>query len=138
MNLPLKTLKNRHHVTYDSRNGNGVFKVHTNQGIVEIIPHESGLHYLDLKDNKEAGVALVITIRKNFEGNTKKQVEGGIKACCLQLMLRHPSMKDFEGMVNGYLIVNCPVTPENISHAHQLFGENLTGLKGKTVCGKPE
>ena len=33
--LSLKTLKKRHHVTYDR---NDVFKVHTGQGIVELLP----------------------------------------------------------------------------------------------------
>ena len=137
-NLSLKTLKKRHHVAYDSRNRDGVFKVHTDQGIVEFIPHESGLHYLDLKGNEEAGVALVTTTRENFKGFMKKQVEGSIKACCLQAMLRHPSIKDFKSMVHANLIANSPMTAGNISHAHQLFDENLAGLRGKTVHRKSE
>ena len=57
-NIPsLKTLKNRHHVTYNSKDQDGDFKVHTTKGIIEFIPHESGPHYLDLKENKEAGIA---------------------------------------------------------------------------------
>ena len=55
--------------------------MHTSQGIIEFIPHESGRHYLDLKDKEEEGTILVTTIRENFEGYTKKQVEGAIKAC---------------------------------------------------------
>ena len=50
--------------------------MHISQGIVEFIPQESGLHYLDPKDNEKAGVALVTTIRENFEGYMKKIVEG--------------------------------------------------------------
>ena len=125
----------RHYVTYVSKDRNGMFKVHTKQGIVEFIPHESELHYLDLKDNEEAGVALVTTIRENFEGYTKKQVEGAINACHLQAMLGHPSRKDFKGIVHVNLIVNCPMTTENISHTHQLCGENLARFRGKQ-CAK--
>ena len=62
----------------------------------------------------------------------KKQVEGAIKAHHFQAMLWHPSRKDFKSMVCADLIANCSVIPENISHAHQLFGENLAGLRGKT------
>ena len=68
----------------------------------------------------------------------KKQVEGAIEAHCPQAKFGHPSRKDFKGMVHINLIANCPVTPENISHAHQLFGENLAGWWGKTVLEKPE
>ena len=41
------------------------------------MPHESGLHYLDLKDNEDAAVALFMMIRENFEGYIKKQLEEG-------------------------------------------------------------
>ena len=131
--LSFKTLKNRHHVTYKSRDRESVFKVHTTHRVVEFMPQESRLHYLDLKGNKEAGIALVTTIRENFEGYIKKQVEGGINARQFQAMLGHPSRKDYKSMVCANLIANCPVTPENISHAHKLFSEKLAGLIGKTI-----
>ena len=41
-------------------------------------------------------------------------------------------------MVHANLIANYSVTPENISHTHKLFGENLSGLRGKTVWKKSE
>ena len=97
------------------------------------MPCESRLHYLDLKENEETGIALVTTVRENFEGYTKKEVKGTIHARQFQAMLGHPSKNDCKSMVHAYLIANCPVTPENISHAHKLFGENLAGLRGKTV-----
>ena len=76
---------------------------------------------------------MVTTIRENFEGYMKKQVEGAIKAHCFQAVLGHPSRKHFKNMLHANLITNCPVTPENISDAHQLFGEDLAGLRCKTV-----
>ena len=105
--LSHKTLKKRHHMTYDSKDRDKVFKVHTSQGVVEFIPHKSGLHYLDLKNNEEDGTALVTTIKENFERFTKKQVEGAIKAHCFQAMLGHPSRKDFKSMVHANLIAKC-------------------------------
>ena len=50
--------------------------VHTSQGIIEFIPHESSLLYLDLKDKEQEGTILVTTVREDFEGYTKKQVKG--------------------------------------------------------------
>ena len=120
-------------MTYDSKDRDGVFKVHTSQGIVEFIPHESSFYYLDLMNKEEEGTALVTTTRENLEGFTKKQVEWAIKAHRFQAMLGHPSRKDFKSMVHANLIANCHVTPEYISHAHQFFGENLAGLRGKTL-----
>ena len=114
-NLSLKTLKNRHNITYDSRDRGGIFKVHIKDDLVEFVPHESGLHYLNLKDQHESGVTLVTTIKDNFEGYTKHEVERTVKAWELQIMLGHPSQKDFEGMVCANLIANCPVTENHIS-----------------------
>ena len=74
------------------------------------MPHENGLHYLDLKDKHESGVELVTTIRDNFDGYTKHEVEGAVRAHCLQGMLGHPSQKNFEEMVCANLIANCPMT----------------------------
>ena len=53
----------------------------TKKGVVKFIPHESRLHYLDLEDQHESRVALVTTIRENFEGYTKYEVEGATRAC---------------------------------------------------------
>ena len=79
--LSLKTMKKWHHVSYDSKDRDGVFKVFTKKGVVKFIPHESRLHYLDLEDQHESRVALVTTIRENFEGYTKYEVEGATRAC---------------------------------------------------------
>ena len=108
--LSLKTLKKRQHVTYDSKVKDGVFKVHTPQGVVEFFSHENGIHYLDLEKKEQEVIALVTTFRENCERFTKKQVKG--------TLLGHPSRKNFKSMVHTNLIANCPVTPENISHAH--------------------
>ena len=78
--LSLMTVKNRHLVMYDSKDRDGVFKVHTKDGLVELMPDESELHLLNLKDQHESGVTLVTTIRDNFKGYTKHEVEGAVKA----------------------------------------------------------
>ena len=58
------TLKERHHVTSNSKDRDGKFKMHTSQGIIKFIPHESSLHYLDLKDKEEEGTILVKPLEK--------------------------------------------------------------------------
>ena len=60
--------------------------------------------------------------RDNFEGYTKHEVKGAIKAHQLQAMLGHLSQKDFEGMVNANFTANGPVMQKDISNAYALFG----------------
>ena len=135
--LSLKTLKQCHHVTDDSPDRDGVFKVHTNRGIVEFQPYEKGLHYLNLEENDEARLVFVTTIHENYKVYTKKQEEGAIKACRLQAMVGYPSKKDVEHIVHANLLANFPVTPENVTDTYEPFGENVAGLRGMTVYQKP-
>jgi hypothetical protein len=47
--LSLYLLGQRHHITYDSKDRGGVYKVHTSRGVLEFTPTPSGLHVLNLK-----------------------------------------------------------------------------------------
>jgi hypothetical protein len=46
--LSLKAVAEKHRITYDSWDWNGVFKVHTPNRVVEFMPSECGLHYVDM------------------------------------------------------------------------------------------
>ena len=46
-------------VTYNSSDRNGVFQVHTKQGVVKFKPTSKGLHALNLKDNPDTASLLV-------------------------------------------------------------------------------
>jgi hypothetical protein len=52
-------------------------------------------------------------------------------------MLRNPSEKDFQGVVTGNLILNCPIARQDISNAHQIFGPDLESVRRKTVRRAP-
>ncbi len=73
--LLLELIKAKHRVIYDSWDCEGVFKVHTEEGIVEFKPSEKGLHYHDTsKDDSNIKCMLVNTVRDNFEGHTKHNI----------------------------------------------------------------
>jgi hypothetical protein len=68
--LSLESTKVKHRVTYNSWDRDGVFKVHTKEGIVEFKPSEKGLHYYDKsEDGSNFECMLVNTVRDNFEGH---------------------------------------------------------------------
>ncbi len=65
--LSLNRAKQRHRVTYDSKDRGGVFQVHTNKGIVEFKPSTQGLHYHDVSDaSSNIELMLVNTVSENF------------------------------------------------------------------------
>ena len=152
--LSLYRLGRKFKVTYDSTDREGVFQVHTKQGIVEFKPTAHGLHALNLKTNPEAAFILVndadlklpqspehqvhvATVRENYNNFSRKQIDGAKAARRLMGMIATPSTRDFNALVRLNMIPDCPITPENIKHADSLFGPDLATVRGKTVRRKP-
>jgi hypothetical protein len=52
-------------------------------------------------------------------------------------MLGNPSKKDFQGLLSGNLIPNCPIVRANISNTRKIFGPDLASIRGKTVQRMP-
>jgi hypothetical protein len=112
--LSLKSVAEKHRVTYDSWDLNGVFKVHTKDGVVEFKPSKRGLHYIDVsvegdvvqhmlvaadiseeeEYDREAKSAtkecmMVTTVRGNLEGYTRHEIEKAKEARRLQRMMSY-------------------------------------------------
>jgi hypothetical protein len=150
-------LKRLYHITYDSWDGYNV--VHTPRGEVKFHKDKQGLPYINLdeldeeatvlliqmmeqqdkekEDSTKEGVMLVQTMRGNYEGFTKQEVIKAQEAREAQTMLGNPSKKDFQGLVSGNLIPNCPIMRGNISNACNFFWPDLASIHGKTVQRMP-
>ena len=146
--LSLYQLGQKFKVTYDSTDRGGVFKVHTTAGVLEFSPTVKGLHALNLRECPEAAFLLVNdadlkyhspvqTIRGNYEGFTKKQVQRATLARRLMGMIGAPTERDYQDMVRQNLLQDCPITPSDIANAHTIFGPDLVNIRGKTVRRKP-
>ena len=106
----------------------------TDAGNIVLKKNDKGIPYLNLKEfEAEAVLSLVQTVQGNMEGFTKREVEEARKAREAQGMLRHPTDRNFLGMVCGGMISNCPVTPTAVQNAHRIFGPDLAGIRGRTV-----
>ena len=127
---------------------------------MEFHPTSNGLHIVYLKQHPEVAYLLVNvasidddpsppasspvhqlhinTVRQNFEGYTKKQVQQAAHACCLMGMVTCPSKRDFQAMVCLNMLKDCSVTNNNICNAHNIYGPDLASIRGKTVRQKPE
>jgi hypothetical protein len=128
--------------------------VHTAQGQVHFHKDEQGLPYTDLEQSgrmaaimlmqnasqqstEPEGVALMQTVRENYEGYTKREVLRAKEVCHAQAMIGNPSEGDFKGMVSINMIKNCSITPSDIANAKEIFGPALASVQGKTVCRTP-
>jgi hypothetical protein len=119
-------------VTYDSWDRGGVFQVHTQDGIAEFKPCERGLHYHDVSDDESnIGLMLVNTVRGNFEGYTRKEIERAREARHIQGMIANPTEREFSAMMHEKLLANCPVTVQDVNNAHHIYGQDLANIRGK-------
>jgi hypothetical protein len=92
--VSLHETKQYHRVTYDSLDQGGVFQVHTNCGIMEFKPSSCGLHYHDVSDpSSNVELMLVNTVRENFEGYTRHDVERAREARRIQGMIANPTKR---------------------------------------------
>ena len=133
--LSLKNVKNKYRVTYDSETED-VFTVHMNKGrVMQFKMHKYGLHYHDTADRQ---VTLIQTVQQNEAGYSQRQLATAHTARDLYSKVGHPSMQDFKAMIKNNLILNWPVTLDDIERASKIYGANIAALKGKTVRTKSE
>jgi hypothetical protein len=63
-------------VTYNSWGQDRVFQVHTEDGIVELMPSSRRLHYHDVSDpSSNVELMLVNIVRENFEGYIRQDIK---------------------------------------------------------------
>jgi hypothetical protein len=117
--VSLHETKQRHRVTYDSWDRGGVFQVHTDGRIVEFKPSSHGLHYHDISDpSSNVELMLVDTVRENFEGYTRHDVERAREARRIQGIIANPTEREFAGMVREKLLTNRPITVRKVENAN--------------------
>jgi hypothetical protein len=134
--LSLKNARDKYHVTYDSLS-DGAFKVHKPNGVdVHFVMHADGLHYHDTK-NRQFPMPMVSTVKEESEGFSKRQIEQAKTARDFQAKVGHPSTQDMQSIVKSNLIVDCPVTAEDIDRAEKIYGPSVPILKGKTTRQTP-
>ena len=133
--LSLKNVRNKYRVTYDSKSDD-VFTVHMNKGrVMHFKMLKDGLHYHDTADRQ---VTLIHTVQQNEAGYSQRQLTTARRARDLYSKVGHPSVQDFKVMIKNNLILNCPVTIDDIERASKIYGANIVALKGKTVRTKSD
>ena len=141
--VSLRTLENKFHVKYDSKVNRGCFVCETLKGSVIFKRCErTGFPYVDLDDeSNDSAVTLVQTVRTNYKGYTRREVEQAIQACKLQARAPgHPSEKVFKREVSPKsphsLFATTTITTKDISNARKIFGPSLPCASGKWVRSK--
>ena len=119
-------------ITYDS--DDGFYTVSDRRGAsVRFVEDEDGLPCIEV----ETAVAFVQTVRNNFEGFTKREVEKAKLARLAAGRLGHPSARDMEYLVSNKSLSDMPFDLKALRDADTLFGPNIAAVRGKTVRQAP-
>jgi hypothetical protein len=99
--------------------------------------------YIDLRAPEEHffddGLAMVQTVRGNYEGYTKAQVVKAREARRALAMMAHPTDERLKHVVsNTNIVPNCTFNATDLTNARAIYGPDRGGLRGKTVRKRPE
>ena len=124
------------HITYDSDNGYFLVTNRENGESIKFYEDENGMPSID-GASPEAAKVFVQTVRQNYEGYTKKEVEKAILARKASGLVGCPSERDLKYLVSHHLS-DCPVSADDITRSHTIFGPDPKGIRGKTTWTPPE
>ena len=129
----LKNVQKRYRVTYDST-FNRAFIVHKPEGHdMHFIMHRDGLHY---HDPSEKEIYFVQTVNENESGYSARQISDAKRARKLYSKVGFPSNNDFKSLINNNMILNCPVTVNDVDRANTIYSPIIATLIGKTTRTK--
>ena len=78
-----------------------------------------------------------MTVKKNKQGFSSRQIKGAKRAIKLLHALGCPTVNDLKAIIRMNLIMNNPVTTEDINLAEIVYGKDIPSMKGKTTRRKP-
>jgi hypothetical protein len=116
------------------------FNVHKKDGsIMKFIEYRLGLYFYDtcvpesFIRNDVTPHIFLNTVIENKSHFTKRQVGQANAAQALYRKLGHPSEKGFVDLLDNKLLINCPITSEDVKQALMIYGPDVGHLKGTTV-----
>eukprot|EP00804_Cyclotella_cryptica_P028417 CCRYP_014200-RA/>CCRYP_014200-RA protein AED:0.36 eAED:0.36 QI:0/0/0/1/0/0/3/0/238 len=146
--ISLRTLEKKFKVTYESTKDGGAFVCDTKEGkvVFERCPI-TGFSYVDLgKHGNKTAAMMVQTVRRNYEGYTREEVERAILARKMQARGGHPSeqartagelanaMKMVVGLYRRAGIVNITAKNEHVPEIER----KIRHVKGRVRCIKAD
>jgi hypothetical protein len=83
-------------------------------------------------------MSLVQTVAENGKFFTPRQIAQAKVARDLYAMIGRPSKNDFMGIINNNLLLNSPITAQDITNAETIFGKDIGSIQGKTTRTRPQ
>jgi hypothetical protein len=86
----------------------------------------------------DTGTSMTQTVSENAKFYTPRQIDRAKIARDLYGMIGRPSKNDFFGIVRNNMLLNSPVTEQDIMVAENIFGDDIGSIQGKTTRSRPD
>ena len=97
---------------------NCAFIAHKPEGDnTHFIMHRDGIHY---HDPSEKEISFVQTVNENEYGYSARHISDAKRARELYSKVGFPSNKDFKSLIKNNMILNCPVTADDVNRANTI------------------
>ena len=101
--------------------------------VFEFQESSTGLYYIDSKQQLQLhGQVLVNTV-----AYTNSDYLWPLVARILKIKIGNPTTREFLKIASNNLLPNCPIIHDDIKVAEHIFGQDIGGIKGKTVQCPP-
>ena len=82
-------------------------------------------------------MTLIQTVQENEEGYIKIKIKDAQEARDLYAKVGYPSPRESQKLISKNMILNCPMTAEDVIRADKIYGWDIHSLKGKTPRTQP-
>eukprot|EP01040_Poterioochromonas_malhamensis_P013796 gene13796-15214_t len=96
----------------------------------------NGLYIWDASELIPQPTANVLTVEENKLAYSKREIRDARRAIDLIRTLGYPTPRQLIEMIQSGTILECPVTIHDVVRAHDIFGDDIPSLKGKTTHKK--
>jgi hypothetical protein len=117
--------------------------VHRHNGShMKVTKYKTGLYYYDTADPEQhpnptsfdiKDYLFLNTVAGNRRAYTWHEIEGADRAREVYKKIGRPSEQEFANILQHNMIQNCPMTPDDAKRALNIYGPDVTTLKGKTM-----
>ena len=97
--------------------------------------YSNGLHCIECPTHQ---FSFVETVAENMQGYLKRQVGDAKSDRDVMIASACPSLRDLNGLIKANMLMNSPVTVEDVDRAMDIFKHDVRSLKGKVVKKTPD
>lgn len=107
--------------------------------LMKFVEHSCGLYVFvpTNTSNTVSAYSFLQTVAHNKQFFSKREIDGADAARAFSRTIGRPSQAELEFIISHNLVLNCPVTIDDVKRAFFIYGPDIASVKGTTRRGRP-